>query len=218
MKSLQSLFIGTTMAATALATGTVAVAPAQALQLNGSIGLVGTAVFGNPNTASPVNDTLGFKSNAIEDNQTSGDFLNVQYNPPAIEIKTLALTKNGPNGQNNNYSFGQTTTFIDFGQQNLFGDGFKQLTFDLDAGSLTRMYGGPNFLIEATMDGITGKFNYGGETIAAGFFSASRSGNSNTYQMTLATKEVPEPLTILGTGVALGFGVMFKKKGSANLK
>jgi hypothetical protein len=216
MKSLQSLFIGTTMAATALAT-TVAVAPAQALQLNGSIGLVGTSVFGKPNEANPATDTLGFTSNAIEALQTSGDFLNVQYNPPAIQIKTLDLTKNGGNGVANNYTFNATTTFINFGQQNLFGDGSKQLTFDLDAGSLTRSYLGTNSLIEATMNGVTGKFIYGGETVASGFFSASRSGQSNTYQITLAS-EVPEPLTILGTGVALGFGVMFKKKGSANLK
>ncbi|MGB3512335.1 MAG: PEP-CTERM sorting domain-containing protein [Microcoleaceae cyanobacterium] len=217
MKVLQSLLIGTTMAATTLATGTIAASPAQAMGLNGSIGLHGTAVFGNPTSASPASTTLGFTSNEIEDGQTSGDFLNVEYNPPAIQIQTLELSRDGGVGTTD-YNFNQTETFINFGQQNLFGNGSQQLTFDLDAGSLTRMYGGQNFLIEATMNGITGNFNYGGETIAAGFFSASRSGPSNTYQMTLSAREVPEPLTILGTGLALGFGVMFKKKGSVNLK
>lgn len=219
MKTLQSLLVGTTIAATTLATSTIAVSPAQAVSLNGSIGLTGTAVFGNPTDASPESTTLGFTSNAIKAGQTSGDFSNVKQNPPEIQIKTLNLSKNGPNGATGNYTFNQTNTFINFGQQDLFGNGSQQLTFNLDAGSLTRNYIAEDFLIKATMQGITGKFVYGGETIAAGFFGASRSGNSNTYQMTLSTvKGVPEPLTILGTGLALGFGVMFKNKGSEKLK
>ena len=48
--------------------------------------------------------------------------------------------------------------------------------------------------------------------VATGFFSASPVFETQSFQITLETEEVPEPLTILGTGVALGFGAIFKKR------
>lgn len=205
MKTLQSLLIGTTVATTALATSTIAISPAEAFQfkLSGDIGITGNSVFGNPDNPSPETTTLGFTSYEVGG---SGDFSNLSE---SIEIKTLDLTKDG-----SSYSYNQTTSWINFGEQDL-GNGLQQLTFDLDAGSLTRVYLGKNSLMAATMEGITGQFMYGGETIGSGFFSASQSGTSSTYQITLKTEEVPEPLSILGTVTALGFGAMLKKKHSA---
>ncbi|MGB3509588.1 MAG: PEP-CTERM sorting domain-containing protein [Microcoleaceae cyanobacterium] len=202
MKTLQSLLIGTTVATTALATSTIAISPAEAFQLTGSIGIVGTSVFGDTDNASPETTTLGFTSNEIGG---SGDFANLSE---PIDIKTLDLTRDG-----SSYSYNQTTSWINFGEQDL-GNGLQTLTFDLDAGLLTRTYRKENSLRIVDIEGITGQFMYGGETIGSGWFSASQSGTSSRYEITLETEEVPEPLSILGTVTALGFGAMLKKKGS----
>ena len=221
MKSLQSLFIGTTMAATTLAS--IAVSPAQAMNLNGTLTLTGTAVFGNSTAASPLQDTLNFTSVLVEN--TSGDFdpLDGLGSPPIV-IQELEMNRTGvplelqPGTVTSFYQFNASSNpFINFGTQDL-GQGAKELTFNLDPGVAQRNYFTSNSLNVINLTEVTGTFNYGGLTIGKGSLSASKSRNAEGYEITLRTEPVPEPLTILGTGLALGFGVMFKKKGSTNLK
>jgi hypothetical protein len=224
MKTLQSLLIGTTMAATTLATSTIAVSPAQATQLKGSIGLTGTAVFGKPTEASPLEDTLGFTSNEVE--TADGDFASLLgLESPAFSIETLNLTRYlgpvefEPGVTTSFYNFTPSSNpFINFGNQDLFGTGAQSLTFNLNPGRTQRNYSSANSLNTINLGEVTGTFVYGGNIIGKGHLSASKSSNASSYEITLRTEPVPEPLTILGTGVALGFGVMFKKKGSTNLK
>lgn len=211
MKTIQSLLIGTTIAAATITGATVAVSPAQAMGLNGSISLTGDAVFGNPNQSNPAATTLGFENAKV--NTATGDFMNGNFQSPVPQMKTLDLTQSFGAF----YDFNSTSGFINFGSQNLDGNGFKNLTFDLDAGQLIRMANGGNANAFSFQD-VTGIFNYGGSTVGTGSLSASKTGASSTFQITLTanSEPVPEPLTILGTGLALGFGAMFKNRAAAN--
>ncbi|MGB3509526.1 MAG: PEP-CTERM sorting domain-containing protein [Microcoleaceae cyanobacterium] len=217
MRHLQSLLIGTTLAATTITGATLAPSAAQAMSLNGSISLTGTPVFGNPKAVNPTNTSLDVTSAKVL--QSTGDFANGSFGSLAPTFETLSLTRidSSIDGEKANYSYGQTTSFIDFGMQDL-GDGLKQLTFDLNAGKLTKGTGYNGAMSYAFDTKLTGKFNYGGSSFATGFLSASRVFESTSFQITLEAKEVPEPLTILGTTVALGFGAMFKKRAGKNPK
>ncbi len=214
MKSIQHLLIGTTIAATTFTGATLAPSAAQAMSLNGSIGFTGNPVFGNPTAVNPTSTSLGFKDAQVT--ESSGDFANGNYGSTAFETLSLTRIDSSIDGEKANYSYGETTSFIDFGMQDL-GSGLKQLTFDLNAGQITRTTGNNGKVSYAFDYQLKGRFNYGGSTVATGFFSASRVSvprvfESQSFQITLETEEVPEPLTILGTGVALGFGAIFKKR------
>jgi hypothetical protein len=207
MKTQKSLLLSATMAAATAAAATLATLPAQAMGLNGSLSITGDAIFGNPNELSPATTTLGFEN--VKVNTKTGDFMSGNFESPRPDIKTLNLTKS----TGAFYNFNSTSGFINFGSQNLDGNGLKDLTFNLDAGQLIRMASGGN-VNEFSFPGVTGIFNYGGSTVGTGFLSATKTGASSTFQITLTAKSepVPEPLTILGTGVALGFGAMFKNR------
>jgi len=57
--------------------------------------------------------------------------------------------------------------------------------------------------------------NAQGNTLATGLFTAQQFFNADgSYSMSISTEEVPEPLTTLGTGLALGFGGLFQRKNS----
>lgn len=214
MKNLTSLFLGAAMTAATVTFSTITAAPALAGILVGgsSIGLDGTAIFPEDEGASPDNTTLGFTSNEVEDASFSFESLlgweSDGDTAPYPIIKTLDLTRISTPEEDGlftktEYSFDSESPFIDFGEVDLdLGTGSQSLTFVLDEGTLTRSYMSETLFIEATMNGITGKFIYGGENVAAGFFSASRAGNADTYQMTLTVAEsVPEPATLFGLGV-----------------
>jgi hypothetical protein len=213
MKSVKSLLLSTTIAAATATGATLGAAPAQAMGLNGSISFTGTPVFGNPGEVNP--ESTSFSVNNAQVTWSIGDFANGNFTSPAPVFSTLDLTRidSTINGNKADYSYGATTPFIDFGEQDL-GGGSKRLTFNLNAGQLTRGTSG-TVMSYAFDTNLSGTFKYGGSSIATGFFSGSRVFNSTSFQMTLEAKPVPEPLTILGSSVALGFGVMFKKR-SAN--
>ena len=179
--------------------------------LNGSISLSGTAIFGNPTDMNPAQTSLGFDSAQID--QATGDFAGGNFN--SVSLETLSLTREGESGPI--YNFDSTSGFINFGSQNLDGTGSKELTFNLDAGQLMRFSDGQD-VSEFTFQGLTGTFRYGGATIASGFLGATKTGDAQGFDISLTAQSeaVPEPLTILGTGVALGFGAMFKNKSTAN--
>ncbi len=70
---------------------------------------------------------------------------------------------------------------------------------------------------DATLGTIT--FNF---AFVPGFFSASeaavfydvKNGNGGSGDVIYASTDVPEPLTVLGSGIALGFGALFKREQS----
>lgn len=220
MKNLQSLFFGTTMAAATVAAATLAASPVQAAALNGSIGLAGTAQFGNPNEMFPEETTLGFNNHFFTDKK--GDFAGLT----SVNIETLSLLSDGLFSTDYNYE--ALATFIDFGMVDLEGDGiFSQLTFDLNPGQVMR-FSDPTKVGNVSIYNleVAGVFNYEGESFdGLGFFGASRSGSpekgySTSYQMTLGVgnggdispESVPEPSTLLGLGAVFALGALSRKR------
>ncbi|MEL7034483.1 MAG: PEP-CTERM sorting domain-containing protein [Cyanobacteria bacterium J06592_8] len=192
------------------------IAPAQALNLNGSISVSGDATIeGGINPASTI---LGLNDVNIGD--LNGDFAQLSASPnptslgAAIEDLTLNLAQ-AIDDFTGEYSAGPVDNFLDFGTLTIDGV-TDQLTFDLDAITVDRfrtpLPGGSESVVLASL--LTGEFEFNGQTVdAVGGLTASLTGQSDTYQFTLQVAEpVPEPLTILGSLSALGMGAFLKKQ------
>ena len=193
------------------------VAPAEAINLNGSLSLSGNATV--PNGKNPATTTIRFDTVDIDD--LVGDFEAILFptsdslNRPVVAnlnlIRTMVLDSTSPNFSAT-YEAEPTVSFINFGTQTI--DGLtSQLTFDLLTASFVRSsFGNPaNFVSLNPVDVLSGVFKFNGDTIANGFLSASLAGTGDSFQMTLST-EVPEPFTILGSLSALGAGTLMKKQ------
>lgn len=74
--------------------------------------------------------------------------------------------------------------------------------------------------VALTFTPFSGSFvNAEGATTGQGLFTAQQFFNGDgSYSMTITTKEVPEPLTIMGSGLALGFGGLFQRKSASKRK
>ncbi|MDY7020118.1 MAG: hypothetical protein SWJ54_01990, partial [Cyanobacteriota bacterium] len=84
-----SSVLKTLSVATVAMTATVsAIAPAQALSLDGSLSITGTSVFGSPDEVAPLTTTLGFTSNEVE--FATGDFSSL-LGLESLSISTLDL-------------------------------------------------------------------------------------------------------------------------------
>lgn len=216
MINLKSKLVNATLAATfAIPLATAAMftsaGSAQAVSLNGSIGLTGTSVFPTNEVGNPASTTLKFTDVHVTSN-TSGDFL--AFSPTlsgtGITIKTLNLTKlPGSTATKATYSTDSYTPFIDFGTRTL-GSTTSLLTFELDNSVVTRTKFS-NGKIGYGVDEITGKFNFNGKTIATGLISGSLSKASSTYELTLEAVSVPEPTTMLGLGL-VGAGMIMSRR------
>lgn len=208
MKTLSSLGLGTSLiAATVTVATVVAVAPAQAASLSGSVGLSGDLDIVNK-TANGF--TWKFSENVVNDK--FGDFAGLSFPADGSlpQINDLAFTCYSGFCNTNSVS-----PFINFGTQTINGT-TADLTFNLDAGQYLN-YGLPGET-ETTVSFpyLTGAFNFNGSTLAVGQLAGGYSGQSSTYQMTLKT--VPEPLTIMGSALALGFGGLFQRKNASKRK
>ncbi|MHC5675783.1 PEP-CTERM sorting domain-containing protein [Nostoc sp.] len=215
MISFKSKLLNATLAATfaiPLATAGMftSVGSAQAATLNGSISLHGTSIVLNDGI-NPASTSIKF-TNVDGVSDPSGDF--TAFSPilsgTGISIETLNLTKiANVTATTATYSTGIYTPFINFGSRTL--DGITAvLTFDLDDSVVTRIPFSSNTILDFA--GITGKFNFNGQTIANGALSASVSGTSSSYELSLAT--VPEPTTMLGLGAVGAVMAMSRRRKS----
>jgi hypothetical protein len=210
MKTLSSLGLGTSLiAATVTAATVVAVAPAQAASLSGSVGL-----SGNLDITDTANGfTWAFSDNVVNDK--FGDFAGLSFAAGSSlpQINDLAFTCGV--GNPTFCTTDPVTPFINFGTQTINGT-TAELTFNLDATQFVS-WETANTGITATFPELTGAFKFNNTTLAVGQLSGGYtnfgSNQSSTYQMTLATN-VPEPLTIMGSGLALGFGGLFQRNAS----
>jgi len=82
------------------------------------------------------------------------------------------------------------------------------LKFNLEAGTAEFYNAGVAF--EGDFTGLF--YDTNGSIVGQGNFGITNSGSSTTFS--LSAQAVPEPLTILGTGLALGLGGLFKSKQS----
>lgn len=186
---------------------------AQAAILSGSIGLNGTSLVPNDGV-NPINTNIQFVD--VDGVDAYGDFaaflpsLNSGTAPiTGISINPLNLTRTSIESPiTAKYSTGSVSPFIDFGYRTL-GSTYAQLTFDLDDSEITRTAIGNAFIGNFALTGITGNFNFDGQTIAKGFLSATLSGDASTYQLTIAT--TPEPTTILGLSL-VGAGMVMSRR------
>ncbi|ADI63074.1 PEP-CTERM sorting domain-containing protein [Trichormus azollae] len=180
---------------------------AQALTLNGSIGINGTAIVPSDGV-NPATTSVTFVD--VDGVDLTGDFANFTPNSDSntlaitgISITTLNLTRTAIiSAIRATYLTGTYTPFIDFGERTL--DGVTAfLTFDLDYTEVTITQLASNNISDVTLDGLTGRFNFDGVTVATGFLNASLSGISSTYQLTIVTDltPIPEPTTMLGLGL-----------------
>ncbi|MEH1945647.1 MAG: PEP-CTERM sorting domain-containing protein [Nostoc sp.] len=212
MINFKSKLVNATLAATfaiPLATAGMftSAGSAQAVSLNGSIGLSGTAVVPSDGI-NPASTTIKFKDVNVASN-TSDDFL--AFSPTlsgaGITINTLNLTRIGTT---NTYSTGVYTPFINFGSRTL-GSTTALLSFDLDDSVVTRIRRSGTDINDIALNGITGKFNFNGKTIASGNLNAALSGKASTYLLTLEAVSVPEPTTMLGLGL-VGAGMVMSRR------
>ncbi|MBE8970148.1 PEP-CTERM sorting domain-containing protein [Nostocales cyanobacterium LEGE 12452] len=183
---------------------------AQAVTLNGSIGLTGTSIVPsdgiNPGTTS-------IKFVDVDGVDTDGDFtaFSPSLSGTGISINTLNLTKIANiSSTTATYSTGVYTPFINFGSRTL-GSTTALLTFDLDDSVVTRTRKSATNINDVILDGITGKFNFNGKTIGVGNLGASLNGATSTYHLTLEAVSVPEPTTMLGLGL-VGAGMIMSRR------
>jgi PEP-CTERM motif len=213
MKTLPPLDLRTSLIAVSVTVATVvSVAPAQAIQLSGSMGLSGDLDI--TNTANGF--IWNFSENVVNDQ--FGDFLGVSFaDNSGPEISTLEFSCGpGTIPGINSCTTDPIASFIDFGMQTIQGV-TANLSFNLDAAEY--MSWGNNFFnTTAAASGITGSLMFNGATLAVGTFSGGQTGNSSTYHMTLAAvpTSVPEPSTTLGIGLTLGLAGLLRR-GSKSL-
>ncbi|MEH2176321.1 PEP-CTERM sorting domain-containing protein [Nostoc sp.] len=187
---------------------------AQAVTLNGSIGLTGTSMVPSDGV-NPTATSIKFVD--VDSVDTDGDFAAFSPNlsGTGITINTLNLTRTAVlSGTTATYSTGVYTPFINFGSRTL-GSTTALLTFDLDDSVVTRTRKSATNINDVILDGITGKFNFNGKTIGIGNLGASLNGKTSEYHLTLEAVSVPEPTTMLGLGLVGAGMVMSRRRKSA---
>ncbi|MEH2227366.1 PEP-CTERM sorting domain-containing protein [Nostoc sp.] len=183
---------------------------AQAVTLNGSIGLTGTSIVPSDGI-NPATTSIKFVD--VDGINTYGDFaaFSPSLSGAGITINTLNLTRTAVlSSTTATYSTGVYTPFINFGSQTL-GSTTALLTFDLDDSVVTRTRKSATNINDVILDGITGKFNFNGKTIGVGNLGASLNGKTSEYHLTLEAVSVPEPTTMLGLGL-VGAGMVMSRR------
>lgn len=183
---------------------TVGVEAASAASLSGSISLSGgieVAESGNVTTFDFDNDTgVSTISNA------TGDFASVVSTADKPIVTDLTFI-------DGIVSAPVFPHLIDFGEQTI--DGVTALlsfnvTSDIELAKDT-FFG----VVDLFSGPLQGAFTFDGETVAVGGLTANRVPGSSSYSISItadAVETVPEPLTILGSGAALGIGAFLKRR------
>ena len=248
MFNTKSILSNAAFTAAAATVTVLAVSPAEAFSLRAgsTLSLTGSGIVqgegqGNP----PSSATLKFFDKPNEgrrfDIGATGDFKKIfsgestQFNPDteysssdnsdSIADLLLKFTGNYNKDQNPLYSFNETLSFIDFGNES-FRDGDTRergtLVFNLDPGQFLRSdRNGP---VSYVADKISGAFVFTPDDNPSSAFAVGNASvqyttdpNNGAFNITLAVQEttesqsVPEPGTLLGL-VAFGFLPFARKK------
>lgn len=211
---------------------TLAISPVKAATLNGMITITGTADIQRPSALNPLTDRLYFRSTQVNGKkETTQDFVSLIGSSP--KIKLLSLFNRGTDQDTTDnravidYAAQMVNIqpFIKFGKIDINRDKISDgiLTFELDTpfnvvrtAEKFRISGLTTVTMSST---FTGVFKLKDETLAKGngtFIVQDASRSTGNFYMTIAvpttTGTVPEPLTILGVGTAIGFGGFFKRQ------
>ncbi len=208
-------FFGAAAAAIALSAATISAAPAQALNLDGTLNLQGAATV-QDYTAVGQTKSVIFGAPALVTG--TSDFASIGAGGITINPLALKLTGQASLGSGNlfrTFSNPGLTPFINFGSR-LIGGVTSNLSFNLLAsddyfGTKTTAGG----LLSLFASGpLAGSFQFDGVTVANGSLSANRSGNvaeNGIYGITLTAEPIPTPALLPGL-IGLGMGVLRKRK------
>jgi hypothetical protein len=213
MKTSSYFGLGSSLIAATVATVALSSAPAQAavlnLQAGDTLNITGQADFSLvPFIAF---DNIDFTTANVESDSTGGFFTNYVAGGATISaISDIDITQVG-GSSSINYEGVATNPLI------AFSDGVKFVAnnpFDV-----VRQANGSNGVL-LNFDPFWGSFtNASGAVLGDGLFSAQQFlGTDGAYSMTIKAKDVPEPLTTLGAGLALGFGGLFQRQRSGKGK
>lgn len=225
MLNLKSIGIGVAVLSATAVMGSVA--PAQAAALVGQVDITGnsnTTVTGSGASKKYFIDfqlvdnidTMPVFSNFLPSLSVPAPNTPIPYinGLQVVDIKDLTLTRVGATGDI--YTSPAVIKFLNFGQRTL-GSNVGTLTFDLDASTWQATGTSVKSQVSTPgLPGITGTWKFNGNTIAEGYISANEIFDKGTFGITIAS--VPEPLTMLGVGTALGFGGFFKRQISKKQK
>lgn len=181
-----------------VASSMLSVAPAQAASLSGVVNIAGATFLTNGNQSSPGTDTVKFSQGIVTADTTTGSFTSLVGT--SVQFADVNLTKTNATS----YTGTTATPFATFANGLSFsitGQPFEVL----------RVAAG-NFRFGGTPNPVSGYFtaSNGTTTLGNGILSFNSIRQNGSYSATIET--VPEPLTILGSAAALGFGVAFKRK------
>lgn len=198
---------------------------AQAVSVTGSRPTSSLTINGLSNLSFQSNSGLG-RANVILDFRTiDGISATGRFNSLVPSLSNLIGTNDGQSGfairdltftapgvaGSPFYTNSGMTSFINFGTRT-WGSVTGNLNFDLSPAAYTVLAARGRPAVVSSYPEFTGFLNFGGRLIpATGTLTSSRSGDTSSYTLTLEIEEVPEPVTILGTGLALGLGILFKR-------
>ncbi|MBD2385871.1 PEP-CTERM sorting domain-containing protein [Cylindrospermum sp. FACHB-282] len=182
---------------------TLAVAPAQAASIYGTVNISGSATFANPNEAAPATDTIKFLTSVV-DTTTTGSFTSLIGT--SATVSDVNLVKSGSSSTMGSWT---ATSYTGTASNPLiqFANGLK---FDINNSFNVLRLATSGFTLAAT-EPFSGTFyNSSGVAVGNGLFTVNSIGSQGSYSATI--EAVPEPFTILGSATALGFGAFLKKK------
>jgi len=197
-------------ATAAVASSMLASAPAQAFDLTGGLEITGNSTF----SRSGSNATLRINT-ATVDSSSTGSFSSFGVVNAGIPL-TANLTGVASNSFGTSGVNGLLQAYLGTGFSNNVVGFSNGVSFTIDGSSVEAglFAFGPSFLFK--LASFSGLFTDGtGGILATGTFTSQGGVGTNSYSISVTPTPVPEPLTIIGSGIALGFGGFLKRKQKA---
>ena len=211
MNKLFSLSVIPLAATAAVASTMLASAPVQAFTLTGDLQITGNSTF----LQSGSNATLTLNTLNVDPSSTGS------FSPSTSWVVNtgIPLTANLTGVASNSFGTSGITPGL---LQAYSGTGFSSnvvgfsngVSFTIDNSSVEAglFAFGPSFLFK--LASFSGIFTDGsGSVFGTGTFTSQGGVGTNSYS--ISATPVPEPLTIIGSGIALGFGAFLKRKQKA---
>jgi hypothetical protein len=216
MNKLFSLSVIPLATTATVACAILASAPVQAFSLTGDLQITGNSTFslGSDGKVGGNDDKLTINTASIDPSSTgsfstwAGPVTGVPLTAMLTGVASNSFGMTGSGALLQAYSGTTTPTSIGFS---------NGVTFEINSpfeAALFKYTFGPSFSTYFQLAGFSGTFkDASGEIFATGSFTSQGGLGTNSYS--ISATPVPEPLTIIGSGIALGFGGFLKRKQKA---